>query len=854
VCSGSCTQNADTWNLSCTASTSFELRSPILEQGTCRVVAGSEAGTSVVVCGQNQAVALNLQVNHNTCSVVTNDGPLMSTLTITCTAALTAVLGGEDPCRLSTNGDGTSTLLCSDVVPGGTALILTDGGGCTATNDNNGCRLGGSCVGASGCEVGTEGCDDPVGVCGGCAGGTFCAEGEEGDAVCAGWPCLDINGDPDENSAFNVNTGECQLCNPRPMCAAEGETGRLWPFTLNTGRCICETQTGYYADVSLNGSARACDADGDGWVRSAARGAIESNDQAMRDNARCTVRTIDRFELQNEYGQSREVFLCVNDETVSAAPCVRGDSCGDGGRCFGTAGECGESEEGCTCGCLERAPISLYESVKLDDNRQLDGDIDTPQYGERRLGAVELNGLTRACVSATADFNDNSISDVNEYHGNPVLQPEGDPVLRSLNGTFAKFAYFIELHQGWFARVGGEAVGRYVIAERSRCGNGFPVKYDDVLDGDYWRECTRNRDSEYDSLTSSTVGFDFAQFSCGTEAETCPLPAPLALAADEGSIPAHGLCDLQQQGALPPADGVWRGMNHHSQFKCALIDPTAAAGQPQSVARSALSDELGTDGQGQNAVYQFNSCSITGAPVAPSITPPDSNANPSGTNITCTPLPRSQVTTDDVGFVSVRYNDVGYTKGCINEWAPSSVPEERLAWRSLCPGYAETSANFPPNSSSSPVRGQGNVNDFGRITCGCGLNYGGPGCDLGCAQPHLGGTLDNTAGPLCSCADLDDPTSCYCSLLDNTEPGGRTRGGYWMCGDVDAVSTYSDLSAPPVHSGGGYTLSGSVPSVGFIQAQPMCAGDDCDTGYSIMRNIVSQSAITGQGAIVNPGN
>ena len=451
------------------------------------------------------------------------------------------------------------------------------------------------------------------------------------DAVCAARPCSSAM------QAFRQDTNACVGCtgtcgiNGSP---GNGETGLYWPFTaLNSNRCICETQAGFFVETGGAFSARPCDEDQDGWVNDGAQSAVEGNDPTLRSNARCSVRRVDRIVLENEYHERRDILLC------------------DTGPVDGTQGA-----------CATPAPLPLYETARNDQQLEIDNAVnaDYPQYTfngvGRRLRASELTPLTKACKSSTADHNDNGISDVDEHQNDPTLA-----------GRLGQFGYFMELHTSGFEPPTSTPFGRLLIKERSRCEMGFPVQYEATADL-YWKNCQRRRDAAYraNPQEPSTIGFDFARWSCASAQGSCPTAPPPAMppAQGAGAVPPHGLCEV----SLPPADDFWRGMNHHSQFKCVVINPNdqmTAAGQQSRRKSTDLHNSGNADSKPQfnhcrvecpvadplcNTDCTFGGCTVSS--VAPES--PLNAINPDNALFTCTPVNASTVLNDNVGFIAVR--------------------------------------------------------------------------------------------------------------------------------------------------------------------------------------------------------
>ena len=636
-----------------------------------------------------------------------------------------------------------------------------------------------------------------------CEGGQRCFEAPGRDAFCAESLC------EGENQAFRRDTGACVDCGTlSASCGVNGETGELWLYTREgSDTCLCETQEGYYADISGTAVARPCDRDGDGWVRLGAKGSITSSDPTIRDNARCALRTIDRFVLQNEYNQRLTLHSCADG--ASQAPCPEG----------------------------EAAPIPLYESDRNDDQVRLDNpnnanlvsSYDDGAVG-RPLTASEINPLTRACVTTLTDYNDNDISDFAEHHRAAIPANVPGELI-----PFVPFSYFVELHRSWYEPpVEDEPWGAYVIAERSRCEPGFPLTYDATA-GPYWRSCARNRDAAWhiDPNEREPVGFDFAQWSCDAATGSCPLPPPPVAPMSSDTVIPHGLCeiDLSQVPEEP-----WRGMSHHSQFKCALVDPTQT---PQEAGRHLKQRFLHPSElyDGAAGGFVFNRCHVA-CPVgdldcaddcdpstgqcSASSDPPGGLLNNRAPRLTCEPiLQDGSLQGGEVGFVAVRYVDLEredaptdtYLRGCLDEWRPGRDRAEDATWRALCPGHQEN-----PNGTI----GQGNPNNFGALLCGCGEHYGGAGCAQGCPTPLRGGPAEN---------DFDTCFDGYCPVVPEGEGGGRR--GVWVCGGfsvtgaVDAATTGPDLTGE-----GGLRVRGGI-TLDPVGRAPMCADEDCASGPSI---------------------
>jgi hypothetical protein len=403
-----------------------------------------------------------------------------------------------------------------------------------------------------------------------CASDEYC-EASGAAPVCAKVPCPG-------GQALN-STRKCQSCSL--SCSGDGLTGRLWPRTTLGDECACETSDGFFS--SGIGFVRACDADGDGWVNELADDKQIRADPALKANARCRIRTVNRVRLFDEYGVSIDVLSCTDGLKQASQRLAASEGGGQvgGGLALYTDGTLVDPTQ-CTF-----SPMRLLETQR-NDTPGIHVDAPRPAYGGadgRGLAGNELNPLTKACVSSTGDFNDNLVEDIAEVQGAlAVSRPAPDADRQRLES----FSYFVELASSW-------AVGDVlVIAERSRCGVSFPLRYDTAIavgatnpadnystttDSPYWRTCSRNRDPSYNA-SNRVSGFDFAQYGCSDARGTCALVGPAhptltQRLADPSRVSFRdfGLCRLN---GSKPADRRWRGMNHHSQFKCVNLVPGLA--------------------------------------------------------------------------------------------------------------------------------------------------------------------------------------------------------------------------------------------------------------------------------------
>jgi len=682
-------------------------------------------------------------------------------------------------------GGALDSAACGDCIE---EYAETDEGTCDVATfcDDLGCDLlGRSCAGdpfaaCGDCEglLVPSDADDPLSLCRDAltcddidCGDDYCFVSETGGDAFCGSTCED-------GFAFDAY-GTCVECTISCSATTDGATGRIWPVTRDgSDACICETESGWFLDPSRAALPQPCDGDGDGWVRASAAAFIESSDSVIAENARCEVQSVGSFTLQNEWQQTLELHICGTDLVA---------------------------DEDLDSACEEPTPLELYEPDELDDDdaiEALSGFF--PTYANngtgRVLHAAEMNPLTKACVSEVGDHNANDVPDVEEHQ--TMDAPEA-VTFDAAQLVWVQMGYFIELAHGYHQVRPLEDYDTWMIVEAGRCDEAdaerpFAPGYASAGTTEYWRQCARTRAASYDASTD-TVGTDFQRFSCDATSGACELPS---IAVDAANRDGSVLVDYQLcEGAdLPPEDGVWRGMNHASQFQCVVL--------AESVGADAWEFALDEVFDGSTGDWEFNVCGVacTDASCADDCTDGDcassieADGAPDQAILACDQDASPE--DGDVGFVAARYLDAedgGYTyeRGCIDEWE---------VWADLCPGYADPTSL--PEGSDDVVIGDGLSTDFGRLTCGCGTNYGGDSCEIGCPTAAVTDDYDIGAG-WWLCADM---SVAYYETLDETYGPGRSS----EMGDGETYVVFPQMG------------------VSGFDAEVLCENEDCATGF-VMR-------------------
>ena len=377
------------------------------------------------------------------------------------------------------------------------------------------------------------------------------------------------------------------------------------------------------------------------------------------------------------------------------------------------------------------APLALYETDRNDDDlilRTLWAQRGLPALGTSGLyvSAKEVNRLTKFCSDPREDFNDNGIPDTEEW-GSEALAPNFRPDQQPFN----QFSYFAELNWGYYlAPSSGQNYGTYVIKEKSRDNPSaapeeqVPVEYE-VSDGSYWKQCTRYTDTAA-ATQSPPIGMDFASLASGT----------------------------------------FSGMNHHSQFKCVVIDP-----QPDP----ALPNQM-TETQVVAQGFRLNACTKAGDPLSPT------DLNPAEPNLTCTVVDSTTVQPGDARWAAVPYIDyypgqtqTTYVRGCINECIKDILTCPGLGYNPYAINPAAVTceydaANFGKYRKCDVIEvcdGKDNNND-GHI------DEGNPGGGIACVTGLKGvcspGHTNCTRGSI-HCDQDVQPSAETCDNLDNNCDG-----------------------------------------------------------------------------------
>lgn len=617
---------------------------------------------------------------------------------------------------------------CQDGAPGSilatcTASFRT----CVEVGDNATC---GGCLGegleVDGACVGRLACGD-----------TACSEQEYCDVTggaprCEPLPCA-------AGSARNAN-GVCQTCGFN--CAGPGLTGRVWPFRAADSACVCETLPGFFLQAGGGTQAEVCDQDGDGWMRDAIVEPALISDAALAANARCGIASVDGVLLRDEHGLSIEVASCLEGLLINPSPAE----------------------------CTSRVPLPLVESLRNDFPGTLPVDNTAPAFGDRSLRTNEVNGLTKACIDGLADLNDNGDADLIEVQEDPIAFVN-DPT--SGRARINSFSYFLETHRAYVETPAG-STPKLVIEERRRCDpRDFPLHYraDDPAynpsdAASYWRSCQRGVDPDFDIFVRKP-GFDFAQWSCPDGADGCdsiPAAPPFRFALNTptpaGAAPPEDatLCEL---GSTFPGDRLWRGMHHHSQFKCVRV--TTAGTEDDAAARADF-----TGGK-----LRMNTCTAQACAAGDATCVESRRVVPAGKAvepvIACT-VAEAPPAVGDIGFASVEYR--GYGAGFGNTPYPGGCVNEDQEFRDiLCPAPQSASA---PNWNIAPPNA---LDGYGRSTCFLGpCPQGRADCD---GEPLNGCEIDATLNE--SCGGCPDDPSARCFPEDPDLPVQTAKHAVGQC-------------------------------------------------------------------------
>jgi hypothetical protein len=601
--------------------------------------------------------------------------------------------------------------------------------------------------------------------CGGCLQGSTPVGGECEPPEC---------GDNEFASTLGGNVGclPCDCTGDKVMTSAACKEN-----PNHRGQPLCEPKAGYFVvreDAAAgatdpNAYIENCDSDMDGWVTAEAdtiANLISKPDRMAEENLlveyfKCNVRVVNMVKL-------------IND------------------RC-------------------EELVLELSREVKLWENRSLDKLNQTGtserEHNPEGFEATHLNPLTKGCSTDKADYNNNDTIDIAEA-ATAIQAVNGGYTISNDEGFFDNFSYFMELYDGYYvgdnnnvrscSSPADPACGTYVIKEKPRAGslgcdataqNQVPIKYhaDAYMEGnDYWQRCERRDDSTF-TAGMSKAGHDFA-------------------------------------GLVRNPSASFSGLFHHSQYKCVQINNGAKESLETvpGAAPEVKLDDLYAD-PGSSAIspeviraankkaYQWNKCTKGAERArmgnATNSTLPgfDCTADNPGSGLVSAPADAA------VGWVAVRYIDYGireqsdpssqyivgpdYIRGCVNECEDAYTPPASCF-----------NESFPRQGG----RCSGDVHNFGELLCGCGTNYGGPGCQVGCPADYV--------------RISDDFNLANRKNTNVSEPAPNI----WMC--MRPVSSYGALEATGA-AGESITLRGRVPISATnrqeLSSQDLSSGDDC---------------------------
>jgi len=418
--------------------------------------------------------------------------------------------------------------------------------------------------------------------------------------------------------------------------------------------------------------------------------------------------------------------------------------------------------------------VPLAMDLPLYEPAVLDTDTSSLAYGASAFSAAQLNSFTKAC--GLLDYNQNGVNDASEFAGSTPNVGAG-PAANAIFARYMEFVHFVELHEGWFEDGSGIGDGRYVIRERSRSTTLNLVDASNPPTGSqYWRQCGRHVDRLYQPpptlpqyLATTSLGGDFADRGEGVDWSGAP------------------------------------GMLHHAQFRCVTVSDTYVTMGMSAQTHPTTVVAASGGGNGvewvDNGVTQrlgsVESCAVTG-----SYSPAGVDAtNPDQPTFQCSAAGGPQNAQVYWAFVEYQHSGAmgtaqAYRRGCRNECDEDGV--------AACPTYSGP----PPGPGFEYWNYRGFLcdhdapSDFGRIECGCGVNYSGigTGCAMGCSSGN-----ELAAGVTPAPGDEQVFFTPGISPL-NRDDASSPR--HWMC----LVPTLSAGTAAPSGGTGYPVFRASVPS------------------------------------------
>lgn len=512
-----------------------------------------------------------------------------------------------------------------------------------------------------------------------CASGTHCIEATSTtDAYCAANFCADGTGrDAASNSCLACSSGLSHA-----TCTGTGYTGER-VRDPSTGFCLCESQTGYFIDLSSPYPAVPCDADSDGWVTARAVGALSNQTQSSNPlfftNARCSLRRVVTMQL-------------VNDQ--------------------------GDQPHGIDLSGLPNGSLPLFETAVND------GDPATSDPLRTTYPPAIRNSLTKICIAAPGDANGNGLADVHEGGG---IGASGFPNGSEAKGYFdlyTRFSYYMELDDGYYVAGAAGAPGTYRIIERTRSLQAagptkFPIELGTsaIPYSGYWSSCRRQTDSDDSPGTAPLHGnADLVEFT----------PAPGTMVSGSRWTGMNHISQFKCVEVVQQTTYDSTGNPSGNGAASREANPEVLWWNGTSLGRTNRTPPPAV----QETLSNWNPWACAPMTSQPSTYAAPTSPNPSFQGFDCGPVSAASLLTNGVqkwtGWMAVGYSNAqsavytsmvtNYVRGCINECVVDGPTH--------CPGW-NVGGNTSLTCDMTAATGWGHI--ACTTGCGAGSSLGGAG-------------------------------------------------------------------------------------------------------------------------------